>query len=101
VIARLTLLGPAGALLAAGLLGGSSLVPPIAVRAASTSARRTAPARGQFSIVFNDILAGAADLQAFGAADLALAPPGWPVTGSRTRAADRRQPRALVLDSRA
>ncbi len=72
VIACLMLLGPAGVLLAAGLLSGGIIVPAIALAAARTSARRTAPVRGEFSHALNDILTGAADLHAFGAADAAL-----------------------------
>jgi thiol reductant ABC exporter CydC subunit len=70
--ACLTLLGRAGMLLAAGLLAGGILVPMIALRAARTSARRSAHARGEVSHSFNDIVVGAADLQAFGAAESAL-----------------------------
>ncbi len=70
--ACLTLLGRAGMLLAAGLLAGGILVPIIALRAARTSARLSANARGEISHGFNDILVGAADLQAFGAAESAL-----------------------------
>jgi thiol reductant ABC exporter CydC subunit len=55
-----------------GLLAGGILVPMIALRAARTSARRSAHARGEVSHSFNDILVGAADLQAFGAAESAL-----------------------------
>ncbi len=72
VIACLMLLGPAGVLLACGLLAGGIGVPAIALAAARTSARQSAPARGEFSLAMNDILTGAADLHAFGAAESAL-----------------------------
>ena len=72
VLACLTLLGPAGLMLAAGLLAGGVLVPVLALAAARAAARRTAPARGRFSAALGDALAGAADLHAFGAQDIAL-----------------------------
>ena len=74
------LLSPAGLVLAAGLLAGGILGPALALFAARAAARRTAPARGQFSAALNDVLAGAADLHAFGAQDIAL---------SRAEAANR------------
>jgi thiol reductant ABC exporter CydC subunit len=72
VIACLLLLGPAGMLLAAGLLTGGVAVPILAMRAARASSTRIAPARGELSHALNDIVTGAADLQAFGAAGPAL-----------------------------
>jgi ATP-binding cassette, subfamily C, bacterial CydC len=72
VIACLMLLGQAGVLLAAGLLAGGALVPLIALRAVRASSTRTGPARGELSHALNDILNGAADLLAFGAATAAL-----------------------------
>ncbi len=72
VIACLLILAPAGAVLAAGLLAAGIGVPVIAARAARHSARRLAPARGQLAAVFTDVLAGAADLHAYGAQDAAL-----------------------------
>jgi len=72
VLACVALLGPAGALLAAGLIAGGIVVPGVALAAASSAARRTGPARGQFGGAFYEVLAGAADLQAFCAEDIAL-----------------------------
>ncbi|HUZ55578.1 MAG TPA: thiol reductant ABC exporter subunit CydC [Streptosporangiaceae bacterium] len=72
VAACLALLSPAGLVLAAGLLAGAVLVPVLALSAVRAPARRAAPARGQFSAALNDALAGAADLHAFGAQDVAL-----------------------------
>ena len=72
VLACLALLSSAGLLLAAGLLAGGVLVPVLALSAERTAAQRTAPARGQFGAALNDALAGAADLHAFGAQDIAL-----------------------------
>lgn len=72
VLACLVLLVPAGAVLAAGLLAGGIVVPLAGLVVARTAARRTAPARGQLSSAITDVLAGAADLQAFGAQDIAV-----------------------------
>jgi ATP-binding cassette, subfamily C, bacterial CydC len=72
VIACLLILAPAGAVLAAGLLAAGLGVPVIAAVAARNSARRLAPARGQLAAAFTDVLAGAADLHAYGAQDDAL-----------------------------
>ena len=71
-IACLLILAPAGAVLAAGLLAAGLGVPVIAAVAARNSARRLAPARGQLAAAFTDVLAGAADLHAYGAQDDAL-----------------------------
>ena len=73
VIACLAILAPAGAVLAAGLLAAGVLVPWLAATRARLAARRTAPARGEFAGALTDLLAGAADLHAFGAADVAAA----------------------------
>jgi ATP-binding cassette, subfamily C, bacterial CydC len=73
VTACLVILAPAGAVLAAGLLAAGIGVPVIAARTARGAARRIAPARGQLAATFTDLLAGAADLQAFGAEEAALA----------------------------
>jgi ATP-binding cassette, subfamily C, bacterial CydC len=73
VTACLVILAPAGAVLAAGLLAAGIGVPVLAARTAGGAARRIAPARGQLAATFTDLLAGAADLQAFGAEETALA----------------------------
>jgi thiol reductant ABC exporter CydC subunit len=73
VTACLVILAPAGAVLAAGLLAAGIGVPVLAARTARGAARRTAPARGQLAATFTDLLAGAADLHAFGAEETALA----------------------------
>jgi len=73
VTACLLILAPAGAVLAAGLLAAGIGVPFIAAAAARNSARRLAPARGKLAASFTDLLAGAADLHAYGAQDAALA----------------------------
>jgi ATP-binding cassette, subfamily C, bacterial CydC len=69
----LVILAPAGAVLAAGLLAAGIGVPVLAARTARGAARRIAPARGQLAATFTDLLAGAADLHAFGAEETALA----------------------------
>jgi ATP-binding cassette, subfamily C, bacterial CydC len=69
----LLLSAPAGIMLAAGMAAGGILVPWLAFARARRSARRTASARGGFSAGLTDVLAGAADLHAFGACDDALA----------------------------
>jgi ATP-binding cassette, subfamily C, bacterial CydC len=73
VLASLMILAPAGAVLAAGLLAGGIGVPVLAAATARGAARRVAPARGQLAASFTDLLAGAADLHAFGAEETALA----------------------------
>jgi len=73
VTACLLILAPAGAVLAAGLLAAGIGVPVLAAVAARGAARRVAPARGQLAATFTDLLAGAADLHAFGAEETALA----------------------------
>jgi thiol reductant ABC exporter CydC subunit len=73
VIACLLILAPAAAVLAAGLLAAGVLVPWLAAARARLAARRSAPARGEFTAAFTDLVSGAADLHAFGAADAALA----------------------------
>ena len=72
-IACLVILAPAGAVLAAGLLVAGLAVSWLAAARARRAARRTAPARGELSARVTDLLAGAADLHAFGAQDAALA----------------------------
>jgi len=64
---------PAGLMLAAGMTAGGVLVPWLAFARARRAGRRTASARGGFSASLTDVLAGAADLHAFGACDDALA----------------------------
>ena len=73
VTACLLILAPAGAVLAAGLLAGGLAVPAVAAIADRTSRRRTAPARGELAAGLANMLAGAADLHAFGAEDASLA----------------------------
>ena len=88
VVACLLILAPAGALLAVGLLVAGVGVPVLAAVAARRAARRLAPARGQLAASFSDLLAGAAELHAYGAQDTALVP----VTAAdrdMTRQADR------------
>ena len=88
VIACLVILTPAGALLAAGLLAAGIGIPVLAAATARDAARRLAPARGQLAATFTDLLAGAAELHAYGAQDTALTP----VTAADrdlTRQADR------------
>ncbi len=67
VFACAALIGPGGALLAAGLLAGGILVPVACLVTARASARRTASARGMLAATITDLLTGAADLSAFGA----------------------------------
>ena len=88
VLACLLILAPAGALLAAGLLAAGVGIPVLAAIAARGAARRLAPARGQLAGTFSDLMAGAAELHAYGAQDTALIP----VTAAdrdMTRQADR------------
>ncbi len=73
VTAVLLILAPAGAVLAAGLLAGGVLVCWLAAARARHSSRHLAPARGELAARVADLLAGAADLHAFGAQDVALA----------------------------
>jgi ATP-binding cassette, subfamily C, bacterial CydC len=69
----LLIAAPAGLMLAAGMAAGGLLVPWLAAARARRAARRTAAARGGFSASLTDVLAGSADLHAFGACDDALA----------------------------
>jgi thiol reductant ABC exporter CydC subunit len=73
VTACLLILAPAAGVLAAGLLAAGAGVPWLAAARARLAARRSAPVRGEFTAAFTDLVAGAADLHAFGAADAALA----------------------------
>jgi ATP-binding cassette, subfamily C, bacterial CydC len=73
VVVCLLILPPAGAALMAGLLAAGVLVPWLAARAPRRTGQRLAPARGEFTAHFTDLLSGAADLHAFGAQEAALA----------------------------
>ena len=74
VLACLLILAPAGVLLAVGLLAAGVGIPVLAALAARGAARRLAPARGQLAATFSDLLAGAAELHAYGAQATALVP---------------------------
>jgi len=74
VLACLLILAPAGVLLAIGLLAAGVGIPVLAAVAARGAARRLAPARGQLAATFSDLLAGAAELHAYGAQATALVP---------------------------
>jgi thiol reductant ABC exporter CydC subunit len=69
----LLILAPAAAVLAAGLLVAGIAVPLAGAAVARKAARAAAPARGRIAASLTELLDGAADLQAFGAADAALA----------------------------
>jgi len=71
--AGLLLFAPAGAVLGGGLLVAGAVVPWLAGRGARAASLRTAPARGELGTAMTDLLAGAADLHAFGATGSALA----------------------------
>jgi ATP-binding cassette, subfamily C, bacterial CydC len=73
VVACLLLLAPAAGVLAAGLAVAGVAVPLLTAGRARVAARRTAPARGELSAGLADLVAGAADLHAFGATEAALA----------------------------
>ncbi|HSZ38926.1 MAG TPA: thiol reductant ABC exporter subunit CydC [Trebonia sp.] len=73
VLACALLLGPAAAVLAAGLLAAGVAAPSLAASRARAAARRAAPARGELSAGLTGLIAGAADLHAFGAQEIALA----------------------------
>jgi ATP-binding cassette, subfamily C, bacterial CydC len=81
VTACLLIFAPAAGVLAIGLLAAGVVVPALAVAASRRAARATAEARGALGATLTDLLAGAAELHAFGAQDAALA---------ATDAADRR-----------
>src|SRR5690349_13666198 len=68
----LLILAPAAAVLAAGLLIAGLAVPLAGTAVARKAVRAGAPARGRLAATVTDLLAGAADLQAFGATDAAL-----------------------------
>jgi ATP-binding cassette, subfamily C, bacterial CydC len=69
----LLILAPAAAVLAAGLLIAGIVVPLAGAAVARRAARAGAPAMGRLAATVTDLLDGSADLQAFGAADAALA----------------------------
>jgi thiol reductant ABC exporter CydC subunit len=72
----LLILAPAAAVLAAGLLAAGLIVPLAGAAVARKAAQAGAPARSRLAATVTDLLDGAADLQAFGAADAALAQAG-------------------------
>jgi thiol reductant ABC exporter CydC subunit len=69
----LLILAPAAAMLAIGLLAAGVAVPLAGAAVARTAARGDAPVRGALTATVTDLLDGAADLEAFGAQDAALA----------------------------
>jgi ATP-binding cassette, subfamily C, bacterial CydC len=69
----LFILAPAAGVLALGLLTAGTAVPALAVAASRRAGRVTAPARGELGATLTDLLAGAAELHAFGAQDRGLA----------------------------
>ncbi len=72
VTACLLVLVPAAGLLAAGLLLGGLAVPLISAAADRKARRRTSPARGHLAATIANLLAGSADLHAFGAEQVGL-----------------------------
>lgn len=72
----LLILAPAAAVLAAGLLMAGIIVPLAGASVARRAARAGAPARGQLAATVTDLLDGAAELQAFGAQEAAVARAG-------------------------
>ena len=68
----LFILAPAAAVLAAGLLAAGIAVPLAGAAVARIAARAGAPARGRLAATVTDLLDGADDLHAFGAAGAAL-----------------------------
>jgi len=78
--ATAAVLPTAGAVLGVGLLAGGLVVPAVALLAGRAQARRRAAARGVLTAELVELLGGAAELVAFGAADAAE---------ERIRAADR------------
>lgn len=81
VVTCVIILAPAGVVLALGLVAGAAAVPVLAVAVARRAGRMTAAARGELGAAMTSLLAGAAELQAFGAQDGAIAE----VTGSDVR----------------
>jgi ATP-binding cassette, subfamily C, bacterial CydC len=72
VAACLLVLVPGAGLLAAGLLVGGGAVPLLSAAADRRARRRTGAARGQLAATIANMLAGSADLHAFGAEHDAL-----------------------------
>ena len=72
VLACAVIFAPGGAVLALGLLAAGVAVPLLAVAASRQAGRRTARARGELGATLTDLLAGSADLHAFGAQEAAL-----------------------------
>jgi ATP-binding cassette, subfamily C, bacterial CydC len=68
----LLILAPAGGVLAAGLLVAGGLVSWLTALTARRAGRRTGPARGELAAAVSELISGAAELTAFGAADRAL-----------------------------
>ena len=66
-LATTALLAPAGLVLCAGLLLAGIAVPLVAVTAARSAARRSAPARGELGVILTDVIGGCAELHVFGA----------------------------------
>jgi thiol reductant ABC exporter CydC subunit len=73
VTACLLVLAPAAGLLAAGLLLGGVAVPLVSAAADRRARRRAGPARGELAATLSNLLAGAADVHAFGAEEAGLA----------------------------
>jgi ATP-binding cassette, subfamily C, bacterial CydC len=67
VTACLLVLAPAAGLLAAGLVAGGLAVPLLSALADRRARRSIAPARGELAATLSNLLAGAADVHAFGA----------------------------------
>ena len=72
VTACLLILVPAAGVLAAGLLAGGIAVPLISAAADRRSRRGASPARGELAAVVTNLLAGSADVHAFGAEQFGL-----------------------------
>jgi ATP-binding cassette, subfamily C, bacterial CydC len=72
VTVGLLILAPAGGVLAAGLVFAGVVVPCIAALADRSARRRVSPARGELAATMSNLLAGSADLHAFGAEQAGL-----------------------------
>jgi ATP-binding cassette subfamily C protein CydC len=73
VTATLLILAPAAGALAAGLLAAGVAVPWLITVTSRRAADRSARARGELGATLTDLLAGSADLHAFGAVDSGVA----------------------------